>query len=133
DERRTRMAKKQKRSRTADNGGSHARVSSTPEELMLAALERGDDTLETGRLLVTFKEGAAEEGLQSFGSKSMRVANARDFDDQAAVLEEAGDADAFVFPEIGVALISGGAARGRGMGLDAEIAARNPIGTFQAR
>jgi subtilisin len=121
------MAKKQKRSRTADNGDSNVRVSSTPEELMLAALERGDDTLETGRLLVTFKEGAAEEGLQSFGSKSMRLANARDFDDQAAVLEEAGDADAFVFPEIGVALVSGGAARERGMALDAEIAADSPI------
>ena len=36
-------------------------------------------------------EGAAEEGIQSFGSKSLRVANARDFDEQAAILEEAGD------------------------------------------
>jgi hypothetical protein len=119
------MAKKQKRSRIPDNGGS-VRVSSTVEELMLAALERGDDTLETGRLLVTFKEGAAEEGLQSLGSKSLRVANARDFTDQAAVLEEAGDADAMVFPEIGVALVGSESARG-GISLQAEIAADSPI------
>ena len=121
------MAKKQKRSRTAGTGDTNVRVSSTPEELMLAALERGDDTLETGRLLVTFKEGAAEEGLQSLGSRSMRLANARDFTDQAAALEDAGDADAFVFPEIGVALLSGNSAREKGLNLEAEIAADSPV------
>ena len=117
------MAKKQKRSRVSDSDSASVRVSASPEDLMLAALQRGDDTLETGRLLVTFKEGAAEEGIQSFGAKSMRVANARDFTAQAAVLEEMGDADAIIFPEIGVALVGSDSARESGISLAAEIAA----------
>jgi subtilisin family serine protease len=120
------MAKKQKRSRTAGSVNG-ARVSSNVDDLMLAALQRGDDTLETGRLLVTFKEGAAEEGMQSFGSKSLRVANARDFTDQAAVLDEVGDADAIVFPEIGVALVGSDSASEAGIALQAETAADSPI------
>ena len=81
--------------------------------MLLAALERGDDSLETGLSLVTFKEGAAEEGVQSLGVRGqrMRVADARDFKGQAASLESVGDADAFVFPEIGVALVGGAAPR----------------------
>jgi subtilisin len=121
------MAKKQKRSKTAGSAGNGVRVSSNVDDLMLAALERGDDTLETGRLLVTFKEGAAEEGIQSFGSRSLRVANARDFNNQAAVLEDLGDADAIVFPEIGVALVSGDSASEAGISLQAETAADSPI------
>ena len=121
------MAKKQKRSRVSDSDSASVRVSASPEDLMLAALQRGDDTLETGRLLVTFKEGAAEEGIQSFGAKSMRVANARDFTAQAAVLEEMGDADAIIFPEIGVALVGSDSARESGISLAAEIAADSPI------
>ena len=103
-------------------------ASSSVEELLLAALERGDESLETGRYLVTFKEGAAEEGLQSLGAQAgMRVANARDFEGQAATLEDVGDADALVFPEIGVALLGGAAAQERGMGAYADIAADSPI------
>jgi len=122
------MAKKQqRRSRASDNGGTGARVSSSPEELLLAALERGDNSLETGRLIVTFKEGAAEDGAQALGAKSMRVANAREFDGQAAVLEELGDADAVVFPEIGVALIGGDSARDASISIQAELDADSPI------
>src|SRR5205085_6049829 len=105
------------------------RVSSPVEELMLAALERGDESFETGRYLVTFKEGAVEEGLQSLGPQGhgMRVADARDFDGQAATLESVGDADAVVFPEIGVALVSGEAAQARSMSVATEIAADSPV------
>ena len=108
-------------------GTAANRASSPVEELLLAALERGDDSLETGRFLVTFKDGAAEEGLQSLGVRGMRVANARDFEDQAATLESVGDADAVVFPEIGVALVGGGAAQERGMNAQTEIAADSAI------
>lgn len=52
-------------------------ASSSVEEMLLAALERGEDTFETGRYLVTFKEGAAEEGMQALGAQGMRVADAR--------------------------------------------------------
>jgi subtilisin len=112
---------------SSTNGTNGARTSSPVDELLLAALERGDDSLETGRFLITFKEGAAEEGLQSFGALGMRVADTRDFDKQAATLESLGDADAVVFPEIGVALVGGDAAQARGMSIQEEIAADSPI------
>lgn len=106
---------------------SSSLASSPVEEMLLAALERGDDSFETGRYLVTFKEGAAEEGMQSLGAQGMRVASARDFKDQAATLEDVGDADAVVFPEIGVALVGGEPAQARGMTAFAEIASDSAI------
>ena len=87
------MATKKSRKIPSSSAASD-RASSTVEELLLAALERGDDSFETGRFLVTFKEGAAEAGLQSLGAQGMRVADARDYKDQAATLESVGDADA---------------------------------------
>lgn len=119
-----------KKGRSKPSGSTAATRTSSPiDEMLLAALERGDDTLETGRFLVTFKEGAAEEGIQSLGVKGrrMRVADARDFTDQAATLESVGDADAVMFPEIGVALLGGNAAQERSMSAQTEIAADSPI------
>ena len=109
----------------AGTGGG--RASSTVDELLLAALDRGDESLETGRYLVTFKESAADEGVQSFGALGLRVADAREFDEQAVTLENVGDADAVVFPEIGVALVGAGAAQERSMTANAEIASDSPI------
>jgi subtilisin len=114
------------RSRAAADKSS-TRASSSVDELLLAALERGDDSFETGRYLVTFKEGAGEAGAQALGAQSMRIADARDFDNQAATIEAVGDADAVVFPEIGVALIGGNAAQERGMSMQAEIASDSPV------
>ncbi|HEX8502296.1 MAG TPA: S8 family serine peptidase [Pyrinomonadaceae bacterium] len=111
----------------AGGGGAAASgVSSPVEELLLAALERGGEGFETGRFLVTFKEGAGAAGLESLGAQGMRVADARDFDGQAASLEAAGDADAFVMPEIGVAVIGAAAAEERAMSGAAEVAADSP-------
>src|SRR4051812_12545679 len=93
--------------RTARARDTTAQVSTPVEELLLAAQERGDESLETGRYLITFKEGASGDGIRSLGTrgkgKGMRVANAHDFDDQAATFESLGDADVLAFPEIGVA------------------------------
>jgi len=100
--------------------GNASRTSSSVDEMLLAALERGADSLETGRYLITFKEGAATEGSQSLEAGGMRVADARDFNDQDVILEAVGDADAVVFPEIGVALVSGDVAQERG--LNAQVA-----------
>lgn len=108
-------------------GGGASLASSPIEEMLLAALERGDNTLETGRYLVTFKEGAAEEGMQSLGAQGMRVADAREFTDQAVTLENVGDADAVAFPEIGVALVGGDAAQARGMSVQMEAATDSAI------
>lgn len=117
-----------KKDREGPSGSTAAtRTSSPVDEMLLAALERGADSLETGRFLCTFKEGAAEEGLQSLGAQGMRVADARDFAGQAAMLEDVADADAVLLPEVGVALIGGDAARERGMSVNAEIAADSPV------
>ena len=106
-----------------------AGVSSPVDELLLAALERGDASLETGRYLVTFKDGAVAEGVESLGAggMSLRASDARDFEDQAVTLESVGDADAVVFPEIGVALVGAEAAQDRGMNANAAIAADSPF------
>jgi len=106
-----------------------APVSSSTEELLLAALAEGGDPEKTGRFLVTFKEGADEQAISShFESvRGFRVASARDFDDQAAVMEAAGDADAMVFPEIGVAVVGAEAAMSRSMTAEASIAEDSPI------
>ena len=102
-------------------------TSSSVDELLLAALQRGGDTLETGRYLVTFKEGAGDAALQSMTEEQgMRIADARDFKDQAAIMEDVGDADAIAFPEIGVALVGGNAAQERSMGMMSEVAADSP-------
>jgi len=119
------MAKKDQHN--SSNGSSANHASSSVEELLLAALERNDNSYETGRYLATFKDGAGDEGLKSLGTQGMRIADARDFNDQAAVLDDVGDADAVVFPEIGVALIGGNPARERNMNPASDIASDSPI------
>ena len=110
----------------APSGGTSA--GSSMDDLMLAALARNDGTLQTGRYLVTFKPDAADAGLAGLRAQNMRVADARDFKNQAMAVEEAGDADAVLFPEIGVALIGGDAAMARGMSAMAvETSSDSPV------
>ncbi len=97
------------------------------DALLLAALARNDDSLQTGRYLVTFKDGALDEGLQAMKAQHLRMADARDFSDQAMAVEDVGDADAVVFPEIGVALVGGDAAMSRGISASAELASDSAI------
>src|SRR4051812_42501108 len=106
----------------ASSAGPSQRVNATADELLLAALEEGGDPAKTGRFLMTFKEGALEAGTRSLRTKSgLRMANARDFTDQAGDLAQAGDAEGVVFPGIGVALVSGEAAATRGFTTDAAL------------
>ncbi len=108
--------------------GGDASVSADTESLLLAALERGGDVSKTGRYLVTFKEGAGEVAMKALQAKSgLRMAHARDFESQAVVFEQLGDADMVVFPEINVALISGGAAAEHSMTAEAVVAADDPF------
>lgn len=125
------MAKRKLSSRPAGSSSSgnasNAAASSSVDELLAQAMERGGDSLETGRFIVTFKDGANEAGLESLtAAKGMRVADARDFKDQGVVMQDVGDADAMVFPEIGAALVSGNAAKSRGMTAMAEAEADSP-------
>lgn len=121
------MAKKNPARSNKNTNSTSSSASSSVDDMLLAALARGDDSLETGRFLVTFKESAVEEGAQTFSARGMRVADARDFTDQAATIEDVGDADAVLFPEIGVALVGAGAAQERSIHANAEIASDSPI------
>jgi subtilisin len=91
------------------------------EDMLLAAQLSGSDSMETGRYLVTFKEGAAEEGAKALQAMSLRTADARDFDEQAVAMEALGGADALMFPEIGVALVGGPAAQERGLNVASDM------------
>ena len=107
---------------------SEAHVSTDAETLLMAALERGGDTSKAGRFLMTFKEGAMDAGIKHLEShRGLRLAHARDFKDQAVMLEEAGYADAVVFPDIHVALMGGAAAAERGLTADTSIAEDGPV------
>jgi len=107
------------------------RVSSSVEDLLASALARGDESLETGRYIVTFKENAGDEALKSLGTHGLRVADTRDFTDQAITLEDAGDADLVVFPEVGAAVISGAALEQRSMSVLADGSDDSPIETIE--
>ena len=121
------MAKKKQRSPgVASTVGSQ--VSADADSLRIAALERGGDTSKTGRFLMTFKEGAMSAGIKHLkAAKGLRLAHAQDFKSQAVVFEETGDADALVFPEIHVALVSGAAAERHSMTAEAAIAEDSPM------
>src|SRR5207247_565632 len=67
------------------------KVSASTDDLLLAILEQGGDGTKTGRYLLTFKEGATSEGLRFLKSEGgFRVADARDFKNQAVNFEEVG-------------------------------------------
>ncbi|HQR13135.1 MAG TPA: S8 family serine peptidase [Nitrospira sp.] len=117
--------------RTGTSAPSKAKMestaASTTEQLLLAALERGGESLETGRYLITYREEATDQGLKSLKAQGFRVADARDFDEQAVTPENVGDADALLFPEIGVAVVGGAAMQERGMSLQSELETDGPI------
>jgi len=118
---------------TNDSGNPTGSDLSTPvDELLSSALERGGDSLETGRYIATFREDAVDAGIQSLTSAGMQVADARDFDDQGVSVEDAGGADALVFPEIGAAVLSGAVAEQRGMAVQSDMAADSPIEAIEA-
>lgn len=102
-------------------------VASSIEDLLSAAEARGDESFETGRYLITYRDGATDAGLRSLKAHGLRVTDARDFADQAVAMEAAGDAEAILFPEIGVALIGGGALEAHGMSVMTEMTDAEPI------
>ena len=118
---------KRARSATARAAASGAATGSSVDELLLAALERGDESFQTGRYLVTFKEGALKEGAQALRARGLRLANARDFAGQSFSIQDVAGADGVVLPEIGVALIASAPFTARGMSIQEEIAYDSPI------
>lgn len=121
------MATRKKRTTRRQTSENEFSVTSGTERLLLEALERGGESLETGRYLITYRENAAEEGVRSLRTQGFRVADARDFNAQAVTPEDIGDADALNFPEIGVALVGGAALGARGMSVQDELAPDGPV------
>jgi subtilisin family serine protease len=104
----------------AAKNASESLIGSTVDEMRLRALAAGGDTLMTGRHLVTFKEGGTNAGIKSLKQRQgLRVASAADFKGHAVRFQDIGDADAMLFPEIGVALISGPAGTEHGLSTQA--------------
>jgi subtilisin family serine protease len=112
-------------------GNAEIRVSATVEELLLSALERGEETLQTGRYVITFKEGAVDEGLRSLEAQGLNVSDARDFREQAVRTEDVGDADALLFPEIRSAVVSGAALKSYGVRALEKMPAEGPLETVE--
>ncbi len=106
-------------------------LSASVDDMLTAALERGGDSHETGRMIVTFREDAGDAAIQSLTSSGMQVADARDFTDQALAVEDAGDAEALVFPEVGAAVMTGPAAEAHGMTAQAALAADSAIESIE--
>ena len=102
---------------------------STIESLLLAAMDRGDTSLETGRKIITFREGMAEEGIRGLRARSINVADAREFRDQSVDEMDVASAEALVFPEIGVALASDEAMSEHGLN---DVASRSADPTILA-
>lgn len=101
------MAKRRATKTRARGTRSTSGLSATADELLLARLESGGDPARTGRFLVTFKEGATSAAVKSLMRRSgLRMATARDFTGQAVDFSAVEGADALVFPEIGVALVT---------------------------
>jgi len=121
------MAKKARKSATAQA----ASTASSVDDLLLAALERGDASFETGRYLITFKEGATKEGAQALSTMGLRSADARDFAAQNFSAADVAGADSVVLPEVGVAVVAGVPFAARGLSVQAEIATDSPIAAVE--
>lgn len=121
------MANDKKRGTNVTHNQVSSAISSNVEQLLLDALDRGDDSLETGRYLISYREGMLDEGIQSLKTQHFRMADARDYADQAVILEDAGDAEVMVFPELDVALVSGDALQNHGISNFSTLQEQNSV------
>lgn len=125
------MAKTSKPARGNNESAPALGVSSSIDELLQAAQERGDESFETGRYIITFKDAALEEGITDLRNRGFRLADAREYENQALVLEDLGDVDGVVFPEVGSCLVSGKQLEERGLSLHQELGNDSPFAAIE--
>ncbi|MBH0779487.1 S8 family serine peptidase [Nocardia bovistercoris] len=113
-----------------NGSGDVSGLSSSPDELLQAVQERGDESMETGRYVISFRVDAEDGGVQALRSQGCNVISARDFGDQAVTLEDIGDSDALVLPEVGCAVVSGNALQAHELLAQVE-SADSPIETVE--
>ena len=65
---------------SSPDDGASASLGASADALLLAALNAGEATWETGRSVVTFKVGATEYGIRELQAGGLSVANANDGD-----------------------------------------------------
>lgn len=118
-----------KRPTQSSDGEDAPLTVSAIDQMLLSATERGDETLQTGRYIVTYSEEATDEARETLAASGLRVADARDYSDQAAAVQDVGESDAMVFPEIGAALVAAPDFAERGMALAED--SRNPVQTVE--
>ena len=100
-------------------------LGASPDSMLLAALDAGDATWETGRSVVTFKAGATEAGFEELQATGLSVADANDVDFlSVSALDEQ---EALVYREIGVAVLAGEAAQAHDMTVQSEVASDSAI------
>jgi hypothetical protein len=109
------------------------RVSATIEELLLGALARGEEILKTGRYIMTFRENSVDQGIKSLDAKGFNIKDARDFKNQAVTLQDVGNAEALVFPEIRSALVSSPVVQEFGISIQGKMMAEGPRARFHRR
>jgi subtilisin len=68
--------------------------------------------------------------VKSLREQGLRIADTRDFEEQAARLDAVGDADTLVFPEVGAAVISGGSFRERNLAA-MDVSDESPVETIE--
>jgi subtilisin len=110
--------------------GASAGVGASADALLLAALNAGNDSWETGRSIVTFKQNETDAGIQALEAGGLNVVSATGLDFlEVSALD---DANALVFPELGVAVVAGDTAQANYLaaqsegGPDSAIAAIEP-------
>jgi subtilisin family serine protease len=81
----------------------------TAVERMLSTTQSEDDTAPTltGRYIITFRDGASDEGRRRLEAAGFIVASADDADEGVLREEDATGADVLIFPRLDMALLSG--------------------------
>ena len=101
-------------------------LGATGDALLLAAASAGDvPSWETGRYLVTFKEGAAEAGISELQAGGLNVADANEVD--FVGVSALDDADVLSFPHLGVAVVAGDPAHAQDLTAQSEVASDSAI------
>jgi subtilisin len=111
--------------KSSSDDDASASLGASADALLLAALDKREGKWETGRSVVTFKEGATEDGIQELQASGLSVANANDVDFLG--VSAFSDTDALVFPAIGVAVVAGDAAQANDMTVESVVASDNAI------
>jgi subtilase family protein len=112
---------------TSYEGPADNNLTASPDEMLLAAMERGGEVHETGRSIVTFREGALDAGVRSLSARGAQVADARDFDNQAVAMDALSGADVLVFPTFGAGVLSSAGAATMEMTAQSEPVVDGPV------